>query len=132
MLSTQFIAKVSISSKEEHYDKRENALRILTCFAGKIPTRASKGRSLKPVAALNGTRAELMGLEEGKMYLFSSTESDYHPEYGRTVEFSCFGEVSPLQAVQMVAVLGVPEAISLGTAVPVEVEESITEDVGEL
>lgn len=62
---------------------------FLKVIAGKSPNRT----------ILNGTVAQVEGLEEGGAYLVSITEVESHPEHGRQFQWSRIAEMSALEII---------------------------------
>ncbi len=104
------------------FNNAETDAVILNVLAGKLPNRT----------VLNTEFAESNGFELGKRYLVTCTEGERHPQFGRQFSFLNGGEVSTMDTLQAIPILGAAEVFKVGKPVEASIEESISEDEGNL
>lgn len=84
------VASVNAFTKEgKAFDKNGNQNVILNIVAGRCPNRN----------VISGTVAQNIGIEIGKTYLFSVTEGQEDPQYGRQFVYNKLKELTAMEIV---------------------------------
>jgi len=124
-MNTLFVGTVSNFNKPGMTtDKNGNQNLFISPLAGKMPNR---------VMVFNGTLAVRANVQAGDTCLFSATEGDVDPKYGRQFSLAVVSHMGALEIMDSVAKLGEALIVDVSKTEPKVIDEAtvVAEEVAE-